>query len=182
MLVTRATPASTSAREPIQWADVALPAAGPRARFEAAARTVVSRPGAHVQVFPDSALLRVSVRTGDDLVYTVIRNRSHLNIDFMFLETQELVPGEDTLHVVEGIATSRPNRFLTVSEDDIAGFFTAWRALRPGDGSWGAFLSAYAVRRSDPRFWAASDFFNARFPMIDPLDAGILDLSRYIDD
>lgn len=33
---------------------------------------------------------------------------AHLNIDFMFLEDQERVPSEDTLHVVRGVVASRP--------------------------------------------------------------------------
>jgi hypothetical protein len=62
--------------------------------------------------------VRASEPGTDDLIYTIIRNRPHLNIDFMFLEQNEIVPAEDTLHAVRGVATSRPN-FFTVDASEV---------------------------------------------------------------
>lgn len=172
-------------REPVQWKDEPLEAGTLRGRFEGEARTVAATPAAFVRVFPDATLLRVRAEHGtsdEDLVYTVIRNRSHLNIDFMFLEQDYLAPAEDTLHVVRGIAVARPNLFLTVSAAELARFFDEWRALAPDDGSFRRFVDHYGVRRSEPRFWATADFFNAEFARVDPFDAGILDLLRYGND
>jgi hypothetical protein len=48
--------------------------------------------------------------------------------------------------------------------------------------TWSKFLDRYGVRRNDAAFWQSSDFFNDRYRQIDPISAGILDLSRYVND
>jgi hypothetical protein len=170
-------------RDPIQWVDVPIAGDSLLDRFNREARAVAATPGAFVQVFPDATLLRVrSPDDNKDLVFTIIRNRSHANIDFMFLENDYLVPSEDTLHVVQGFAIARPNLFLVVSSDDLSRFFTALRGLVPGDGSWKRLVDQYGIRRTDPKFWAMSDFFNAEYARRDPFGAGILDLIRYGND
>jgi hypothetical protein len=174
-------------REPIQWKELPIAGDALDARVARGMRELVAIPGPYVRVFPDAALLRVRTGVGkavqaDDLLYTVIRNRSHTNIDFMFLETDHLVPTEDTLHVVRGIAASRPNLFFDITAADVDGFFAAWKALAPGDGSWGQFTARYGIRRSNPAFWQSSDAFNEAGHRLDPFRFGLVDLSRYIDD
>ncbi|HTA91587.1 MAG TPA: fatty acid cis/trans isomerase, partial [Polyangiaceae bacterium] len=166
-------------REPVQWADVPITGDDVQARFERAARRMVATTGPFVRVFPDTTLLRVRAPSpgDDDLIYTIVRNRAHLNIDFMFLEPDELVPAEDTLHVVRGIITSRPNFFLAVDSADVDHFVTDVTGLTPADASWSKFLDRYGTRRADPKFWSASDFFNTSYRKLDPINAGILDLS-----
>jgi hypothetical protein len=182
-LVTRdLPPAVVGPREPVQWTDVAIDGHDPAARFERAARAIAARAGGFVRLFPDSTLLRIHDPGKDDAVFTVIRNKAHLNIDFMFLEQEERVPTEDTLHVVPGFATSRPNLFLTVNAADVERFVADVASLRDDGETWSRFLDRYGARRREAALWTASDFFNARFVAIDPLGAGILDLSRYIND
>ncbi len=114
-----------------------------------------------------------------------MRNKEHLNIDFMFAEEEERAPAEDTLHVVRGVAASRPNVFLVVHTDDPERFAADVLALgTPGTpaATWSTFLDRYGVRRDDPAFWVESDFFNERYPQLDRVSAGILDLSRYTND
>ena len=115
-------------------------------------------------------------------MYTIARNRSHTSVEYVFSEGVELEPAQDTLQIVSGIASSRPNLFLVVSESDLDPFVEAWKALKQGDGSWGAFVARWGARRSDPRFWSAFDFFTATARALDPIGAGVLDLSRYVDD
>lgn len=173
------------ALEPIQWVDGPLEGTSLHDRFERGARSVVATPAPFVQAFPDATVLRVrgGENGGDetDLVYTVIRNRSHANIDFMFLEKDYLVPSEDTLHIVRGIAAARPNMFLEVSSGDVEGFFHDLRSLTAGE-AWNRFLDRYGVRRTSARFWTTSDFFNAYLAKVDPGNAGVLDLMRYSND
>ena len=182
-LLTQELPAAVAGpREPIQWADVPLSTDPARARFELAARELVDRPAPYVAVFPDTVLLRVKTGAGPDLVYTVARNRSHASVEFIFSEGVELEPAEDSLQIVSGIVTSRPNFFLTVDDAGLDEFVAAWKALRAGDGSWAAFARKYGARRSDPAFWSTFDFFADAFPVLDPLGAAVLDLSRYTND
>lgn len=65
----------------------------------------------------------------------------------MLLEGHHLVPAEDTLHVVRGIAVSRPNLFLEVTEGEAASFLADWKTLARGNGSWARFVG----RRGHPR-------------------------------
>jgi hypothetical protein len=113
------------------------------------------------------------VKTGGarDLVYTIARNRAHLSVEFIFSEGVELEPAEDSLQIISGIVTSRPNFFLTVDEANLDAFVSDWKALEAGDGSWGAFAAKYGARRSDPAFWSTFDFFTDAFPALDPIGA-----------
>jgi hypothetical protein len=193
-LLTKDLPAAVvGAREPIQWRDVPFSSESDpaRARFEALARELVNQRAAtapYVSAFPDVALLRVRPHAGADLVYTVIRNRSHLSVEFIWPEDVELEPQEDTLQVIPGIATSRPNLLLAVNEDELEAFAAAWKALAaPGkdgkaDATWVAFVAKYGARRSDAGFWSTYDAFGDAFHAMDPTGAGVLDLSRYGND
>jgi hypothetical protein len=169
-------------REPIQWDDVPPSSEPLRARFERALRDVAAKAGPAVASFPDTVLLGVKGADGTDLVYTIARNRSHTSVEYIFSEGVELEPSEDTLQIVSGIASSRPNLFLLVNEGDLDPFLEAWKALRLGDGSWGAFVARWGARRSDPCFWGAFDFFTAAARALDPVGAAVLDLSRYVND
>jgi hypothetical protein len=184
-LLTSSLPSAVvGAREPVQWPDVTITGDDAQAHFERAARRMVATAAPFVRVFPDTTLLRVRAPNPgtDDLIYTLVRNRAHLNIDFMFLESDELVPAEDTLHVVRGIITSRPNFFLAVDSTDVDRFVNDVTELSSADGSWGKFLDRYGTRRANPEFWLASDFFNTSYRKLDPINAGILDLSLYTND
>jgi Fatty acid cis/trans isomerase (CTI) len=169
-------------REPIQWDDVPFASEPLRARFELAMRDVAGKTGPSVAPFPDTTLLRVKRTGGNDLVYTIVRNRWHTSVEFIFPEGVELEPAQDTLAIVSGIASSRPNLFLVVDENDLDPFVGAWKALVAEDGSWEAFVARWGARRSDPRFWSTFDFFTAASHALDPIGAAVLDLSRYVDD
>ncbi len=172
----------SGAREPIQWPELTIPGDDVPSRFERAARTFVRRPGAFVAAFPDATLVRLFSHSTADAIYTIVRNKEHLNIDFMFAESEERVPAEDTLHVVRGVAASRPNLFLVVNMDDPERFAADVLALGTADTTWSRFLDRYGIRRDNPVFWAESDFFNERYAQTDPIASGILDLSRYAND
>jgi hypothetical protein len=169
-------------REPIQWTDLPPSTDPARGRFELAMRDLVHKPAPYVAVFPDAALLRVKTGGASDLVYTIARNRAHRSVEFIFSEGVELEPAEDSLQIISGIVTSRPNFLLTVDEANLDVFVSDWKALKAADGSWGAFAAKYGARRSDPRFWSTFDFFTDAFPALDPLGAAVLDLSRYSND
>jgi hypothetical protein len=168
--------------EPIQWTDAPLSTNPVQARFELAMRDLANKPAPYVAVFPDAVLLRVRTEAAGDLVYTVARDRAHKSVEFIFLEGVELEPAEDTIQVVRGIITSRPNFFLTVDVANLDEFVAAWKTIKEGDGSWAAFAAKYGARRRDPTFWNTFDFFAEAFPAIDPIGAGVLDLSRYTND
>jgi hypothetical protein len=129
-----------------------------------------------VQAFPDLAFLRV----GDtNQVYSLIRNKAHLNVSFIFLENLYRVPAEDTLHVVRGFAGSYPNLFFVVPNGELAAFVAQARAVQPGDASFAALVAHYGISRNDARFWASADGFSETFMRAEPIDSGWFDLGRY---
>ncbi len=131
----------------------------------------------YVQVLPDLTRLRV----GDDS-YSIIRNRAHANVAFMFAEDRYRLPDDDTLGIVRGPIGSYPNLFLVVKPEQLTAFIEQLGKLRVGDDSWPAFLDAYGVRRRSKDFWTHADWFAQRAVRDEPIDGGLLDLSRYLND
>jgi len=140
-------------------------------------RPLADLPGAFVQPFPDLAL----VRSGDE-VFTIIRNRAHANVAFMFQEDRYRLPAEDTLGIVKGHVGSYPNLFLVVPPGQLEAFAAQLKGLKSNDASWEAFLDAFGVRRRSHDFWAHADWFAAHQLRSEPIDGGLLDLSRYLND
>jgi hypothetical protein len=61
--------------------------------------------GAWVAELPDVAFLRVhsGKAEGGDAIYSLVHNRAHTNVAFMFGEQKRLVPADDTLTVAPGL-------------------------------------------------------------------------------
>ncbi len=134
--------------------------------------------------FDDQRETRISyfLRIGDtNDVYSIVRNKAHLNVSFIFLENAYRVPAEDTLHVVRGFAGSYPNLFFVVPKDEVAAFVAQARAVQPGDASFAALVARYGISRNNPRFWVSADGFSETFMRAEPIDSGWFDLSRYAD-
>jgi len=128
-----------------------------------------------VAPFPDLTLLR----SGDE-VFSLVRNKSHLNVSFMFLEESYRAPAEDTLGIVRGYVGSYPNLFLVVPPGKLGQFAGELNALRGDDEGWQRFLDRWGVRRSSKGFWASADWFLAHELLDEPIEGGLLDLSRYV--
>jgi len=100
----------------------------------------------------------------------------------MFQEEKFRLPQDDTLGIVRGHVGSYPNLFLVVPPGKLAAFAEQLGALEPGNQSWAAFLDAFGVRRRSNDFWTHADWFAARQVVDEPIDGGLLDLSRYLND
>ncbi len=135
----------------------------------------VARP--YAQAFPDLTY----VRSGDE-TFSIIRNRGHANLAFMFKEEKYRIPGEDTIGVVRGQIGSYPNLFLVIPPGKLAHFVERLAALQPAGDTWKRFLDDFGVRRSAKDFWEHADWFNGRQVKDEPIDGGLLDLSRYLPD
>lgn len=114
--------------------------------------------------------------------YSIILNRVYLNVSFMFLESQYRAPQEDSLTIVRGQVGSYPNLLLEVPAAKTAAFVEQIQALKAGDDSWRKFVDAWGVRRRSPEFWTQFDWFNAQQRSEEPIEGGVLDLNRYLND
>lgn len=151
-------------------------------RAEAQLRKIASVTGPFVRYTPDLSLLRVRVdKTGKhDLAYTLVHNKAHFNVAFMFFEKDRRDYASDTMTVIPGYLGSYPNFFFDVKLTDIDDFVTALAALT-NDEDLTKVVEKYGVRRSSPRFWETADWHNAKVVRTEPVDAGQLDLNRYDD-
>ncbi len=164
--------------------DCPVPDVSPeRLRVERAMRRAVELNGVMIQYMPEVALLRVRMGgdPADDLSYSLISNKAYKTVSSMFLTEK---PGNqrdyayDTQTVVPFIAGSYPDFFYEVDFKDIDDFAERYTTLTNRD-QYEQFVARFGVRRTDSRFWAASDWFNQRYRTEKPLTAGILDLNRY---
>ncbi len=146
--------------------------------LEVALRQLTSKSSAFVRQMPDVALLRVRDPVEGDNVYTIIRNKAHTNVAFIFDEDRRRREENDTLTIVEGVVSSYPNFFFQIDAEGVHKFVDD---LLNTDGAYEfeQFVTAYGVRRTSPNFWAASDWFNNYFTRMNPNEAGLLDLNRY---
>jgi len=140
----------------------------------------VARP--FVQHMPDLSLLRVRIdSTGTrDLVYSLVHNKAHFNVAFMFDENERRNPSADTMTIVPGYLGSYPNFFFDVTGGEVPNLVARLTAVT-SDADFAKLAEAYGIRRSSPRFWELADWFHAERVRSVPIEAGRLDLNRYGD-
>jgi hypothetical protein len=95
----------------------------------------------------------------------------------VFKEAQELVPEENRLTVVPGFVGAYPNALFSVRPGEVAAFASAVGALN-SEADYRRLADRFAIRRTDPAFWAASDQLLAAYAAWAPAEAGLFDYSR----
>jgi len=149
-------------------------------RTEAALQPLTGVRGPWVAPLPEVSFLRVRDDSGTeaDGFYTLVHNRAHTNVAFMFDETARLEPADDTLTVARGPLGSYPNFFFSVDVAQIDDFTRALAAVRdPIDFT--ALVDTWGVRRTSPDFWSTLDWMHADFQRTQPTQFGLFDLNRY---
>ena len=110
-------------------------------------------------------------------IASLIRNKAHTNISFIFGEEDRRVPTEDTSTLVLGTLGSYPNFFFSVSESKIGTFVESMRSIN-SKTAMNTFVEQYGVRRTDPRIWTTLDAIHEwRREHIG--NKALLDISRY---
>jgi len=131
-----------------------------------------------LQYFPAVSFVRVGGKDG--VAYTLIYNksyRSYENKSFIRKVNKKDMTG-DTLTVLKGLAGSYPNFFFDVKSEDVEAFVIACENIRNGD-DYERLVAKYGIRRTDKRFWTVSDWFQNLHARAQPVESGLLDLSRY---
>ena len=142
--------------------------------------SIASTQAPWVQYFPDLSLLRINNADGTDQVYSLIHDKAHTNVAFLFAESLRREPEKDTLTIMKGPIGSYPNFFFKVDEAELASFTHDLQAVRTEE-QWLSFINAYGVRRSDGDFWETADYFQNAAIGRHPRESGLLDLNRYVD-
>jgi hypothetical protein len=124
------------------------------------------------------AYMRIRLKNGQDLAISIVINRWHNNVTYIFSEKNALDASKDSADFISGLIGSYPNYFFDVREGDLPDFFDL---LAHFDKSTVAYerLAKYGVNRSEDRLWDVYDWFQKRFYEDEPVNAGLLDLNRY---
>jgi hypothetical protein len=88
------------------------------------------------------------------------------------------LPEEDTLFLASGFIGAYPNVFYKVKEAELADFIRMIAGMT-SEKDYAAIASRFAVRRTDPGFWAHSDMIRKEAARIMPVEAAVFDLNRY---
>jgi hypothetical protein len=142
-----------------------------------ALRDLASVRGAALQWFPEAALLAVDMPDGSSTTFSLLRDTGHASVSHLLGERKELRHDEDTLTVAPGVIAGYPNAFYRAGAAQLPAMSAALRELR-SEADYAAFAQRWAVRRTDPAFWAFSDTVHERYAREQPLEAGVLDYNR----
>jgi hypothetical protein len=147
---------------------------------EKAFRRLSNTKGEITDVFPNVTFVRVTVdgSVKNDLVYTLVRNKSYLNTTALKPTEKTRVKSEDTVDVVKGFVGAYPNFFLELRFQDLQAFVDQYVAIDSYE-RYDALMDKYGIRRSNPQFWQSADWFQAKYRHDNPIYAGVFDLSRY---
>ena len=108
---------------------------------------------------------------------SLIKNTAHTNVAELLREEKRLLPEEDTLLAINGVAGAYPNAIFTVDAEKLPDFVDAVSRL----GSAGDLVKLtenFGVRRTNPDFWPISDAIHAAWRKLAPREAAVLDYSR----
>jgi hypothetical protein len=133
--------------------------------------------GASLSWLPEMSVLRVDGPGGAAAYYTLLRNTGHANVAHLAREKSELLPQENTLTVVPGFIGAYPNALLRVRADELPALREAIAGLA-AEADYRRLADRFAVRRTDPQFWAASDALHAAYRAWSPREAALFDYNR----
>lgn len=125
----------------------------------------------------ESSVLAVEAPGQPTRWFSLLRDTGHNSVSYFLREKRELRPDENTLTVVPGVLGSYPNAFYRVQARELPAFTEALARLA-SEADYAAFSERFAVRRTDPGFWAFSDVLHTAYAREQPLAAGILDYNR----
>lgn len=125
------------------------------------------------------AHIRIRMDNGEDLMYSMLVNRWHDNVSFMFNEEARLNADKDKLNFIEGFVGSYPNVYLDIKESEISSFFHLLSNYSKDSEEYSREIRKYSINRTDKNFWYVYDWFQERYNESDKLNAGLFDLNRY---
>ncbi len=136
--------------------------------------------GPITDVFPNVTFLRIKLDGSlkNDQVYTIVRNKSYLNVTSLMASENKRIKSEDTIDIVKGFVGSYPNFFLEINHSNLK-YFTDQYADIDSYEEYEALVNRFGVRRTSPGFWESADWFYAKYKYDNPVYAGIFDLNRY---
>ena len=124
--------------------------------------------------------VRIRENNGEDHVLSMIINRWHDNVAFLFKEKSALDPSKDQVDFLVGFHGSYPNYFIDITQDQLPDFFDLLANLDTTDPEEvRRRFDVWGINRAESDFWEKYDWFQERFYADQPVQAGLFDLNRY---
>lgn len=143
-------------------------------------RKLTQARGRALSLMPETSFLRVVDRSAGAErtvgVYTLLEDAARANISHLFRERR--LPDEDRMTVAQGFIGAYPNAFFLVERGDLPRFVTAMTRLAT-EADFARLLSAFGIRRTDPKFWPHSDTLHQIYRTQTPIEAGLFDYNRF---
>lgn len=114
----------------------------------------------------------------EDMVVSIVINRWHDNVRFLFRESSTLDPSKDNADFIKGFVSSYPNYFFVVDYTDLPDFLNILNDYN-GSEDYVLRLEKYGINRAEKGFWEHYDWFQAAFNREQKQNSGIVDLNRY---
>lgn len=133
--------------------------------------------GIPAALMPEQSLLLLRRPDQELRIVSLVRNSAHSNIANMFDEENRRLPEEDTLLALDGVVGAYPNALFAVDTEKLPDFVSAVAGLSDEAGLV-ELTARFGIRRTDARFWPASDALHAEYRRSTPREAAILDYSR----
>lgn len=124
------------------------------------------------------AYVRIRLSNGEDAVVSIVINRWHNNVAYLFGEGGALDPSRDRADFIKGFIGSYPNYFFDVHQSELPDFFDLLMNIKNTPEDLKRFKK-YGVNRADKDFWEKYDWFQERFNKDQPVISGLFDLNRY---
>ncbi len=124
------------------------------------------------------AYVRVRRERGQDIAFSIVINRWHDNVTYLFGEAGALDPAKDSADFIRGMIGSYPNYFFDIHENDLPDFIDLLAHFEKSQKDRER-LARYGINRADERFWDTYDWFQKRFLEDEPVQGGLFDLNRY---
>jgi len=141
-------------------------------------QTLAAVRGRSLSLLPEASVLRVDNEAGSTRYFTLLRNTGHSNITHLADEAKELLPDENTLTLVPGFVGAYPNALYVLQRADLPELTAAVRGLS-SESDYRALADRFAIRRTNPAFWAYSDALQEAHASPAPGTIGLLDYNRF---
>ena len=146
-------------------------------RLRNALQSLAAVRGESLAWWPEMVVLQVERASGAPQYFSLLRDTAHANVAHLVREQANLTPQDNRLTVVPGLLGAYPNAIYRVAERELPEFEKAIRGLA-SETDYRALADRYAIRRTSPGFWAASDALHEAYRASAPLEAGLLDYNR----
>lgn len=127
---------------------------------------------------PETVILRIDDAPPEDRHFTLLRDTGHRNVSTLFREERALAPEENAVTVLRGFVGAYPNTLYRLRREDLPALASAIGALA-SEADYRRLADRFALRRTDPEFWRASDALQDAHAAWAGSAGGLLDYSRW---